>query len=168
MHIDRFIEDYKEFSSKDVQEKFVKGILNTAYIPYMKKVKTAERCLKENLIDEYMIECRTPQTYLAYIMSVLKLFTTLEFDDTDKPLVYDKLQNYGLVDMIITLLKEDGCINEYDVIYRMCQQDFETNHLSVRGFVQNQVKHFSSVCNDNIVKLTDVLKRIDWEKLIRK
>lgn len=168
MQIDRFIEDYKEFSSKEVQEKFVKGILNTAYIPYMKKVKTAERCLKENLIDEYIIECRTPQTYLAYIMSVLKLFTTLEFDDTDKPLVYDKLQNYGLVDMIITLLKEDGCINEYDVIYRMCQQDFEANHLSVRGFVQNQVRHSSSICNDNIVKLTDVLKRIDWEKLIRK
>lgn len=165
MKISKFINDYNLLTNMELKAQFIDGIIKTEYVPYKEKVKTAKQCLEKNFISEYEIECNTTATYIAYIISVLKLFTILEVDKQDMYKVYDELQQYGLVDTIVSVLQEKSIISEYEVIYKMCQYDFEKNCLSPRGFIQNQVKKFGQLCNDSFSKLANTIKQLDPEEL---
>ena len=165
MKIDKFINDYNLLTKEDLKLQFIEEVIKTEYVPYKEKVKLAKQCIKENYISDYEVECNTTATYIAFILSVLKLFTTLEVDGQDMYFIYDQLQQYGLIDEIISILQEKSIINEYDVIYKMCQYDFEKNCLSPRGFIQNQVKKFGQLCNDSFSKLADAIKQLDPQEL---
>lgn len=165
MKIDKFINGYNQLTDPRLKTEYINSILCTDYIPYMRKVQFAQDCLKENLREEFVIECRTPQTYLAYIMSVLELYTSLEFDGMNKEAVYDLLQTYGLVDEIVGTLRDSGIVREYETIYNMCLRDFDTNHLSPRGFIQNQIQRIGVICKDSLEEIANLLKELDFQIL---
>ena len=165
MKINDFIKGYTELSNQELKQNYMSSLLVKSYIPYEVKITYAQKCIKEHFADNGLVITNTPMAYLKYTMAVLDLFTTLELDYSVE--AYDALQEYGLIDQFMNLLRDDLNYAEFKTIYNMCESDFRTNTLSPRGFIQHQLQRLCEMLNENLSTLAQELKGVDLKELMK-
>ena len=164
MKITDFINGYKQLSADAMKQNYLKGILNLQYVPYEDKIKRAKKCLLEHINEEGMIYQNTPMAYLQFAMCSLSTYTLLEIDAAHYLEVYNALQEYGLVEQILSLLNDVPEYKEFRTVYGMCLSDFETNTLSPRGFIQLQVAKLG----ENAHVLAAYLAKLDLKAFLER
>ena len=165
MKINDFIKGYTELSNQELKQNYISSLLVKSYIPYEVKITYAQKCIKEHFAANGLVITNTPMAYLKYTMTVLDLFTTLELDYSVE--TYDALQEYGLIDQFMNLLRDDLNYAEFKTIYNMCESDFRTNTLSPRGFIQHQIQRLGEMLNENLSTLAQELKGVDLKELMK-
>ena len=77
---------------------------------------------------------------------------------------YDKLQKYRIIDRLFTLIGDD--LKEYQKIFNMCEQDFNSNYLSTPSFVQRQINKVTNYFGKYVDELTQWLNGLDEKKIV--
>lgn len=155
-----FIDKLEEYFSI---EEALEDIVVCQYVPFAEKVNAARiGIIKYNLQSDDVIS-NTPMTYLCYIVTVLRLYTSLDISASETDKDYDLLQENNMLEPIFKAIGND--LNEFQTIYDMCKDDFRANYLSAPAFAQKQINKIVGVCEKGIVKFIDWLDTLDIDTL---
>ena len=115
MKVAELVEKYNKLSSKELKLKLIEDRIVNYYVSIGLKMVTAKG-IAENVAKEKdgCYVHNSPQRFLSYVISSLMLYTDLELTGENNIEVYDTLQEYGLVDVIMELIGTDGV--EYQTI----------------------------------------------------
>ena len=106
----------------------------------------------------------SPQRFLSYVISSLMLYTDLELTGENNIEVYDTLQEYGLVDVIMELIGTDGV--EYQTIFNMVFEDLYANTTTTQAFLSKQVTRLGQLCDGGMTKLAETIEKIDTDSIM--
>lgn len=162
--VDEFIKEYEATEYLGDKQRLVKELVDTKYVPYVVKLNIAQKIVVKYNIEGNDIKTQTAMMYLAFTASVLRLYTRLEVSDTSTDMDYDKLQQYRIIDQLFTFIGDD--LQEFQKIFNMCEQDFNSNYLSTPSFVQRQVNKVTNYFGKYVDELTQWLDGLDEKKIV--
>lgn len=160
-----FIKEYEAASTFVEKDNLVRDLIDTEYVPFVIKLNIAEKLVKKYNIQENNIKTQTAMMYLAFTASVLRLYTRLDISEVSTDIDYDRLQKYGLIEQIFSMIGND--LKEYQKIFNMCEQDFSSNYLSLPSLIQRQVNKFMNRFGKNVDDLIKWLDTIDETKIVK-
>lgn len=163
--VDEFINEYEATEYLGDKQRLVKELVDTKYVPYVVKLNIAQKIVAKYNIEGNDIKTQTAMMYLAFTASVLRLYTRLEVSDTSTDMDYDKLQQYRIIDQLFTFIGDD--LQEFQKIFNMCEQDFNSNYLSTPSFVQRQVNKVTNYFGKYVDELTQWLDGLDEKKIVK-
>lgn len=157
MTIEQFILIYKTKSEKDV-DNYIKDHIVNKYIPYNQKIVVCTSIIDNTMYEEVnnvkIYKQNTPSRYLFFTLQLIKLYTDLEINFSDNPLeIYDKLNECGLIDRIISLLPQSEYI-EFNTIMDMIIDDRVANERDLVSFIESKIdllKIAFNIFNDALV-----------------
>ena len=164
INVDEFINEYEATEYLGDKERLVEALIDTKYVPFVVKLNIAQKIVAKYNIEGNDIKTQTAMMYLAFTASVLRLYTRLEVSDTSTDMDYDKLQKYRIIDRLFTLIGDD--LKEYQKIFNMCEQDFNSNYLSTPSFVQRQINKVTNYFGKYVDELTQWLNGLDEKKIV--
>lgn len=162
--VEEFIKEYEAAEYIGEKERLVEGLVDTKYVPFVVKLNVAQKIVIKYNIEGSDIKTQTAMMYLAFTASVLRLYTRLEISDTSTDMDYDKLQQYRIIDKLFNYIGED--LEEYQKIFSMCEQDFNSNYLSVPSFIQRQLNKVMNYFGKYTGDLIKWLDTIDETKIV--
>lgn len=160
-----FIKKYETASTFVEKDNLVRNLIDTKYVPFVIKLNIAQKIVQKYNIENDNIKTQTAMMYLAFTASVLRLYTRLDVSETSTDIDYDRLQKYRLIDRLFEFIGDD--LQEYQKVFNMCEQDFNSNYLSVSSFIQRQVNkdmNFFGKYTEDFIKWLDT---IDEEKIVK-
>lgn len=162
--VDKFISEYEAAGTLLEKQQLVEDLVDTKYVPFVVKLNIAQKIVVRYNIEGNDIKTQTAMMYLSFTASVLRLYTKLEISDISTDLDYDKLQKYRIIDQLFTLIGDD--LKEYQKIFNMCEQDFNSNYLSTPSFVQRQINKVTNYFGKYADELTQWLNGLDEKKIV--
>lgn len=160
-----FIKKYETASTFVEKDNLVRDLIDTKYVPFVIKLNIAQKIVQKYNIENDNIKTQTAMMYLAFTASVLRLYTRLDVSEISTDIDYDRLQKYRLIDRLFEFIGDD--LQEYQKVFNMCEQDFNSNYLSVPLFIQRQVNkamNFFGKYTEDFIKWLDT---IDEEKIVK-
>ena len=160
-----FIKEYEAASTFVEKDNLVRDLIDTEYVPFVIKLNIAQKLVQKYNIEDNNIKTQTAMMYLAFTASVLRLYTRLDISETSTDIDYDRLQEYRLIDRLFELIGDD--LQEYQKVFNMCEQDFNSNYLSVPSFVQRQLNKVLNHFGKNVDDFIKWLDTIDEAKIVK-
>lgn len=160
-----FIKKYETASTFVEKDNLVRNLIDTKYVPFVIKLNIAQKIVQKYNIENDNIKTQTAMMYLAFTASVLRLYTRLDVSETSTDIDYDRLQKYRLIDRLFELIGDD--LQEYQKVFNMCEQDFNSNYLSVPSFVQRQLNKVLNHFGKNVDDFIKWLDTIDEAKIVK-
>lgn len=160
-----FIKEYEAASTFVEKDNLVRDLIDTNYVPFVIKLNIAQKIVQKYNIEDNNIKTQTAMMYLAFTASVLRLYTRLDVSETSTDIDYDRLQKYRLIDQLFKLIGDD--LQEYQKVFNMCEQDFNSNYLSVPSFVQRQLNKVINRFGKNVDDFIKWLDTIDETKIVK-
>ena len=127
--------------AKDKQAECKKRIIKN-YIPFTKKIAECYRVVKATMehTDGNQITIyrqNTPMRFLIFNMSLLDLYTDLEFNDNliDE---YDLLNEYGAIDVLIACIPEHE-FKEFSTLLSMTVDDYMSNEREFAAYIDKKL-----------------------------
>lgn len=106
--------------------------------------------------------------YLMYVGALLNTYTNIKFDENDALGDFNLLQQYGLVDVIISYIPETQ-VAMFDSVLNMKSNDLMTNYYEPHAFVREQVVKFAPLIHKWIEGFLGaaegVLEKVDMNKV---
>lgn len=159
-----FCEGYFKCKTDIEKEQFIKkNVAINKYIPYQVKCLIADSIIDTSTVDNkgnFRIDSR--MRYFAYIESIFRYWTNINFKEDELFLEYDLMAAENLIDVIIALIPESE-MNEFRTILQMTYDDRITNKYSGMAFLE-KVKSYTMPILDNLLEAT---KNVDINKLIK-
>ena len=165
--IQDFVKSYNEATDASLKEKMVRSILNPTYIPFAEKI-----AMSQVMIDRAAVTYSGVKTldenvlYFNYCMTVVRLYTVLEFTKDTKGLEsYDALKSCGALDEIMCILNKEmqSEMVEFSSVYNNVANTFKEKELNIRFFIANLAEKISSKLNEGLLKLSGVVEKTDPE-----
>lgn len=154
--VTEFVEAYKKTGSDAVkQQKLLKELNIKHYVPFNMKRVMAVKLVKDICLDENEIVLNSPKRYLAYVLSIITMYTDLECDQEDSSLDYDLLKESGILETIFLEIGED--IKEYKTMWTMCYEDLLQNENTLVKIIKRNVERFGFICNNGLIKMADAI-----------
>lgn len=97
--------------------------------------------------------------YLLYVGALLNTYTNIKFDENDMLGDFNLLQQYGLVDVIISYIPE-AQVAMFDSILNMKSNDLMTNYYEPHAFVREQVVKFAPLIHKWIENFLGAVERV--------
>ena len=160
-----FIKKYETASTFVEKDNLIRDLIDTKYVPFVIKLNIAQKIVQKYNIENDNIKTQTAMMYLAFTASVLRLYTRLDVSEISTDIDYDRLQKYRLIDRLFEFIGDD--LQEYQKVFNMCEQDFNSNYLSAPSFIQRQVNkamNFFGKYTEDFIKWLDT---IDEEKIVK-
>lgn len=165
MKLDSFISQYAKSATK-VQEDMLSKVIVNKYVPFIEKKVVCEKIVEAScykMVGERKVYSPdTPVEWIMFAMRMIQTYTNLEFDPDERiDLSYDKLQEYGLVNTLLSLIQEE-CGLEYDefnTVQKMVDDDCINKETNIVAYLQD-VAHGLGVTGE-IIK--EMLEKIDIE-----
>lgn len=161
--VDMFVKTYKANSkAKDKTfDEFINKHITTKYIDYMMKCVWCDGIIKASCYikngDREIIKINSANRYLFFIMRLIQLYTDIEFKEDEVVQTYDKLNEIGAINTLISAIPVDE-YNEFTTLLNMKMDDFRENEYSVNGLIYN-AKESLSLSEEVINSVIDDLKK---------
>ena len=127
--------------ANDKQTECKKRIIKN-YIPFTSKIAECCRVVKATMehTDENQVviyKQNTPMRFLIFNMSLLGLYTDLEFSENliDE---YDLLNEYGAIDILITCIPEHE-FKEFSTLLSMTVDDYMSNERELTAYIDKKI-----------------------------
>ena len=127
--------------AKDKQAECKKRIIKN-YIPFTNKITECYKVVKatmEHTDDNQVTTYRqnTPMRFLIFNMSLLELYTDLEFSENliDE---YDLLNEYGAIDVLIACIPEHE-FKEFSTLLSMTVDDYMSNEREFTAYIDKKL-----------------------------
>lgn len=148
-------------------KKLLAEIHTKTYVPFGQKVYVAKKALANICLGEDGFQYNSPKRYLAFVMSIIELYTDLEMTETDTSLEYDALKSSGLMTAVLEMIGEED-FKEYKSIWKMSYEDLIASQTSIPSLIKENVKRFANICDAGFTALSKQLERIPTETLTKK
>lgn len=149
--IAEFVKEYDK-TDKIKRSSLVDEIIVKHYAPLTMKAAVSQTIVNANYTKNGELHSNSVALYLSYIMGILELYTSLEVPKENAHEAYDLLQERGIVDLIISKIGSD--VMEYETVFKMCRDDFETNNFKPHALCQRYFKWFISLIDGILEALT--------------
>ena len=150
MKINEFIEG---FNAAENKEKFVNKHIKTDYVVYATKIATCQRIVQACMYDEDgRFAPNTPMRYMLFVVSIIELYTDIEFDATDKLSGFDDLEACGADNYIVNAVASD--FSKFESVMNMTVDDAVDRS-------RNLIDYFDG----KIARVKDALAQINPEEL---
>lgn len=154
--VPEFVEAYKKTGTDVVkQQKLLKEINIKHYVPFNMKRVMAKKLVEDICLDENEIILNSPKRYLAYVLSIVTMYTDLECEQEDSSLDYDLLRESGILETIFLEIGDD--IKEYKTMWTMCYEDLLQNENSLVKIIKRNVERFGFICNNGLLKTAEAI-----------
>lgn len=146
--VDMFVKQFKanEKAKDKTFEEFIEKHITTKYVDYMTKCVCCDGIVKASChIKEggrELIKVNSPNRYLFFTMRLIDLYTDIEFDDEKVIETFDKLNEAGAIDVLISAIPEREC-DEFSTVLNMKMDDFYQNEYSTTALLYNAKESFS-------------------------
>ena len=132
MKIVDFIDTFKGTEYKD---KFVQKHITKPYMNWLMKVAEAENIIQKSCYDkDGKFRLNSPLRYYLFIMSTIKNYTDLEFEDGEAIRDFNALEENGINDMIIGMVDD---VKRFTKVLQMTLDDHMENYRSLVGYVDS-------------------------------
>ena len=141
MLVNEFIDGFNNLKKPDLQKDFCKQHLTKTYASIVQKnalLKSfIDACVKTNANGILYLDMVANKINFTY--AVICLYTDLQLDTTedgrhDIITAYDKMQEFGVIDIFCELIGERE-INELLMVNKECLDTWHEEHSSARSFV---------------------------------
>ena len=156
-----------ENKSTDVvaMKKLLQEINVKTYVPYSKKVFMAREIIKNICVTENDgFRYDSPKRFLAYVMSIIEIYTDLVMNEEDTSIEYDALKSSGVLTAIFDAIGKDD-FKEYQTVWKMVYEDYVNNTASIPSLIKENVKRFGIICNEGLKAVAEELKKIPLEEI---
>lgn len=146
--VDGFLREYSVAAKQQgsAMDMFIDKHITTKYVPYMTKCVYCDRIIKTTchtkIGDKEIVKINTPSRYLYFTMRLIELYTDIEFAPEEVVQTYDKLNEVGAINAIITAIPKTE-YNEFNTLLNMKLDDFYDNNYSVNALFSNFKDAFS-------------------------
>lgn len=161
--VDMFVKTYKANSkAKDKTfEEFIQKHITTKYIPFLQKdaycnAIIGATCYK-TVDNRKLVSINSSFRYLIFIMKLIEYYTDVEINDNDVAGDYDKLNEVGAINALISAIPEAEYA-EFSTILNMKLDDLRDNEYSVTALLYN-FKESLSISEEVLQSVIDELKK---------
>lgn len=167
MTVEEFVKQYKIASkAKGSGEEFLQNRFVRKYVPYIQKIAVCSRIIdacwyekqgvdQNGIVRMKRFRINSPNTYLLFILSILKEYTDLQLleEGSDNAKDYDTLNEAGVIlEMISRIPTEE--YNEFQMVFRMIESDTKSNEYEVSAWLRNTINDVTFlVCNSLVPAL---------------
>lgn len=167
MTVEEFVKQYKIASKgKGSGEEFLQKRFVRSYVPYVQKIAVCSRIInacwyeKQGVDENGIVKTKrfrrnSPNTYLFFILSLLKEYTDLQVleEGSDNAKDYDTLNEAGLIlDMIHRIPTQE--YNEFQMVFHMIEDDTKSNEYEISSWLRNTINDVTFlVCNSLVPAL---------------
>lgn len=176
MTVKEFVEKYKKLTNDNAREKFVsERIKYKNYISFNEKVVLCEQIVRQTSIEiikdsegkeiDRKYKINSPARFLFSTMEQIRLYTNLEFPMTEALENYDLLNEYGLIDILISKIpaKEQS---EFVTVLNMTMDDFMQNNISIESSLSMLVDRFKNIDKNAVSPILKVLSnKLEFDNL---
>lgn len=144
MKIVDFIETFKGTEYKD---KLIQKHITKPYMHWLMKVAEAESIVQKSCYDkDSKFRLNSPLRYYLFIVSTIKNYTDLEFEDGEAIRDFNILEENGINDMIVGTVEDVG---RFAKVIQMTLDDHMENYRSLVGYVDGKKDSLMTIL-DNI------------------
>lgn len=153
MRIDEFVGYFR--MAKDKKAECDKRITKK-YIPFITKITNCERVvkattvLKKNQDDIGVYHQNTPARYLIFNMTLLQLYTDIEINDDTLYDNYDKLNEIGALDVLLSCIPEHE-FKEFSTLLSMTMDDFLANERDLTAYLDRKMEDLAKLAEQEVV-----------------
>ena len=142
----------KDFCEKYYDEKIdiFEKIMNPHYVSYEMKITICEKVIessyykKNNDGKTKRLHVNSPAKYMLYYLYLVKQYTNIEIDFSKSLEEFNLLNEYRLLDLIISNIPEKE-LKEFHMVLDMIESDVLQNEYETRAFISNQVERFGEL-----------------------
>ena len=164
MKVEEFLRQYK-FASKarESEEKFLQERMVRDYVPYVQKIAVCSRIIdacwyEKQGVDENGIvrtkrfRINSPNTYLLFILSLLKEYTDLELLEkgSDNAKDYDELNKAGMIGKMTSRIPMQE-YNEFKMVFGMIESDRKSNEYEISSWLRNTINDITFLACNSLV-----------------
>lgn len=148
MTVKEFVEKYVKATEIE-KAKLFKEIEIKTYVPYAEKVVHSEAVLSKTAKRvNGVLQNNSSLRYLAFVTSILKLYTSLELNSSVPHEDYDLLKECGAIDIIMDKIGDD--VREFTTIFNMTWEDMVQNENNWKTFIASQLSSFVNNVEKNM------------------
>lgn len=134
MKIVDFVNIFKGTEHKD---KLIQKHITSQYMSWLLKVAEAENIIQKSCYDkDGKFRLNSPLRYYLYVVTVIKNYTDLEFDDNDIIGGFNLLEENGVTDMLVGGLIND--VERFNTVLKMTFDDHMENYRSLISYVDGK------------------------------
>lgn len=162
MKILEFVEGYNESKQKKA---FIDKHITKHYLPYEDKIVQAKNIIDhssyQEINGETIFKSNAPMRYMLYIISIIELYTDLEWDlnekgEPNKLSGFNLLEEHNLTEIILNSIGVD--IKRFETILNMVLDDAFDENRSLIPFLETKIKSMGLWLNilENALEKLDV------------
>lgn len=145
MDIGKFIDKYTKANSQQVKDGMLDKCVVATYVPYETKVAESKNIIENTcykmINGKKVFYVDTPTRYILFIKVIITYYTDLEFDPINTLLQINLLEQYGLIDLIVSRIGPD--YDKFQTVLNMTLDDVMTNERSLVSYLENMAESFS-------------------------
>jgi hypothetical protein len=145
MDIGKFIDKYTKANSQQVKDGMLDKCVVATYVPYETKVAESKNIIENTCYKmvngKKVFYVDTPTRYILFIKVIITYYTDLEFDPMNTLLQINLLEQYGLIDLIVSRIGPD--YDKFQTVLNMTLDDVMTNERSLVSYLENMAESFS-------------------------
>ena len=165
VNIKSFIVAFKSKKSEDEKKEFLSQHVITTYIPMEKKIAAANNIINAcywqgDGVNRYL-HIDSPSKYMLTCMTLIKLYTNLEYKSDDILEVFNLLNENEVFDLIPKCINQRD-FSELNMIIDLVGKDVITNEYDNHAYITKQVNRFIDLAANT---LPPFLEKLDLNKI---
>ncbi len=161
MKVKEFVDGFTKATDK---EKYVKKHIVRTYVNYAQKIS---ECKKIALVSMYQTDNKgvskfyidTPMRYMLFIVTIIRDYTDIEFDDKNVPEGFDLLNESGADSCVISFIKDD--FDMFKSVLDMVVNDIIDRERNLIDYIDGKLSAFSTLIDS--LNLEEVLKNAEYQ-----
>lgn len=132
----KIVDFINTFKGTEYKEKLIQKHITKPYMNWLLKVGEAENIVQKSCYDkDGNFRLNSPLRYYIFIVTVIKNYTDLEFEDGDMMHDFNLLEENGIDDMIVGMVED---IARFTKVLQMTLDDHMENYRSLPSYFDSK------------------------------
>ena len=124
------------FKGTEYKEKLIQKHVVKPYMHWLLKVGEAENIVQKSCYDQDgKFRLNSPLRYYMYIVTIVKNYTDLEFEDGEMIRDFNMLEENGISNMLVSLIED---VASFNTVLQMTLDDHMENYRSIIGYIDSK------------------------------